>query len=196
VADLSALLEKEASTEIETILSEARKRASEIVANAKSEAQTLEANRARAVKGMGEATLVRAKSAAQLEASSLRLNAQHDGVQGVFDNARAKLDQLVSDPTGYVPVFTKLLSEAVAGAGSQTPLAVVVAPQDRAMAEEAVKSAGLNVAVETADDVKGGVRIRTANRSVIENTLYGRLDALRNELASEVSTALFGAKAG
>lgn len=196
MADLSALLDKEASTEIETILSEARKRASEIVAGAKSEADALEAARARAVKAQAEATLVRAKSAAQLEASSLRLNAQHDGVEGVFAAARAALDEMVGDEGAYAPVFAKLLTEAVAGVGGLGLQALVVAPQDRALADKAVAAAGLNVPVETADDIKGGVRLRTANRSVIENTLYGRLDALRGELASEVSTALFGAKAG
>ncbi len=196
MAELSALLEKEASSEIETIISEAQARASEIVAAANTEAEASATSRARAAKAQGEATLVRAKSAAQLEASALRLRAQHDGVQGVFAATREKLDQLQSDPEAYAPVFVKLLAEATAGAGKQTLQAVVVAPQDRAVAEKAVAAAGLSVPIETADDVKGGVRLRTDNRSVIENTLYGRLEALRGELASEVSTALFGAKAG
>jgi len=196
VADLSALLEKEASTEIEAILSEARQRASEIAVGAGSEAKALEANRARAVKAQSEALLVRARSAAQLEASSLRLNAQHDGVQSVFAAVRAQVDQLLADPAGYAPVFAKLLTEAVAGAGGQPLEALVVAPADKPLAEKAVADAGLGLAVETADDVSGGVRLRTVNHSVIENTLYGRLESLRGELASEVSAALFGAKAG
>jgi len=196
VADLSALLEQEASSEIETIISEAQSRASEMIANAKTEVESLTATRARAAKAQGEAALVRAKSAAQLEASALRLRAQHDGVEGVFSAARDKLDELLDDPEAYAPVFSKLLAEAAAGAGKQSLQAVIVGPRDKELAEKAVAAAGLAVPVETAADVKGGVRLRTANRSVIENTLYGRLEALRGELASEVSTVLFGAKAG
>ncbi|HRQ10388.1 MAG: V-type ATP synthase subunit E [Truepera sp.] len=196
MAELSALLEQEASSEIETIISEAQSRASEMIANAKTEVETLTASHARAAKAQGEAALVRAKSAAQLEASALRLRAQHDGVESVFAAARDKLDKLLSDPEEYAPVFSKLLSEAVAAAGTQSLQAVIVGPQDRELAEKAVAAAGLTVPVETAADVKGGMRLRTANRSVIANTLYGRLEALRGELASEVSTALFGAKAG
>ncbi|HRN18023.1 MAG TPA: V-type ATP synthase subunit E [Trueperaceae bacterium] len=196
MAELSALLEQEASSEIETIISEAQSRASEMIANAKTEVETLTASHARAAKAQGETALVRAKSAAQLEASALRLRAQHDGVESVFAAARDKLDKLLSDPEEYAPVFSKLLSEAVAAAGTQSLQAVIVGPQDRELAEKAVAAAGLTVPVETAADVKGGMRLRTANRSVIANTLYGRLEALRGELASEVSTALFGAKAG
>ncbi|MBW7915175.1 MAG: V-type ATP synthase subunit E [Trueperaceae bacterium] len=196
MADLSALLEKEASTEIEAILSEARQRASEIAVGASSEAQALEATRARAVKSQSEALLVRAKSAAQLEASSLRLTAQHDAVQGVFAAVSAQVDELLADPARYPAVFAKLLAEAVAGAGGQALQALVVGRGDEALAEKAVADAGLGLPVETADDVRGGVRLRTVNHSVIENTLHGRLEALRGELASEVSAALFGAKAG
>ena len=74
--------------------------------------------------------------------------------------------------------------------------AVVVNPADRELAEKAHQEAGVTAAVETSEDVQGGVRLRTGNRSVIESTLFGRLEALQGELASEVSTALFGAKAG
>lgn len=196
MADLSALLEKEASTEIEAILSEARDRASELTARATSEAASLEMARSRAVKAQREALMVRARSAAQLEASSLRLTAQHDGVQAVFEAARAKVDELVSDRQGYSAVFGKLLTEAIAGAAGQPLQALVVSPSDADLARQAAAAAGLDLPVETDEEVAGGVRLRTANHSVIENTLYGRLDALRGELASEVSAALFGAKAG
>lgn len=196
MADLSALLEKEASTEIEAILSEARDRASELTARATSEAASLEMARSRAVKAQREALMVRARSAAQLEASSLRLTAQHDGVQAVFEAARAKVDELVNDRQGYSAVFGKLLTEAIAGAAGQPLQALVVSPSDADLARQAAAAAGLDLPVETDEEVAGGVRLRTANHSVIENTLYGRLDALRGELASEVSAALFGAKAG
>lgn len=196
MAELSTLLEKEASAEIETILSEARERASEIVAKAESEAQALLAARKRSVASQHEATMVRARSAAQLEASSLRLNAQHDGVQGVFTAARQQIDKLITDPAVYAPIFGKLLDQVLAGAGQQPLEALEVAPQDVDLAKQALQSAGVDLAVEAVDDVSGGVRVRTKNRSRIESTLYSRLEALSGDLASEVSAALFGAEAG
>ncbi len=196
MADLSALLDKEASAEIETVLSEAQARASEIVAEATSEAEALLASRRRSAEAQREATLVRARSAAQLEAASLRLKAQHAGVENVFTAARQKIADLAKNPSDYAPIFASLFKAALEGAGNQPLEAVVVNPADGELAEKALKDAGVSAKVETSDDVKAGVRLRTGNRSVIESTLFGRLEALQGELASEVSTALFGAKAG
>lgn len=195
MADLSALLDKEASAEIEIVLSEAQARASEIVAAATSEAEALLASRSRAADAQREAALVRARSAAQLEAASLRLKAQHAGVENVFTAARQKIADLAKDPAKYAPLFANLLKAAQEGAGNQALEAVVVNPADKDLADQAVKDAGITAPIETSDDVKTGVRLRTDNRSVIESTLLGRLEALQGELASEVSTALFGAKA-
>ncbi len=195
MADLSALLDKEASAEIETVLSEAQARASEIVAEATSEAEALLASRRRAAEAQREATLVRARSAAQLEASSLRLRAQHAGVENVFTAARQKIIELAQNPAEYAPLFAKLLKGALDGAGNQPLEAVVVNPADSEIATQALKEAGVTAPLGTSEDVKTGVRLRTGNRSVIESTLLGRLEALQGELASEVSTALFGAKA-
>ena len=195
MADLSALLDKEASAEIETVLSEAQSRASGIVAQATSEAEALLASRQRATQAQREATLVRARSAAQLEASSLRLKAQHAGVESVFAAAQEKIAALVQDRAAYAPVFEKLVKGVLAAAAGQQVEKIVVNPADRELAEKALEGAGVTPVVEASDDVRGGVRLLTGNRSVIESTLFGRLEALKGELASEVSTALFGAKA-
>ncbi len=196
MADLSALLDKEASAEIETVLSEARTRASEIVAQATSEAEALLASRRRATQSQRDATMVRARSAAQLEASSLRLRAQHAGVESVFGAARKKISELVENRAAYAPVFAKLFQNALSGTRGQQVAKVVVNPADRELADKALADAGITTVVETSDEVRAGVRLHTGNNSVIESTLFGRLDALEGELASEVSTALFGAKAG
>ena len=114
MADLSTLLAKEASTEIEAILSEANERAAQITEAARSEAESIVADRERRAKSQREASLVRARSAAQLEASAIRLRAQHEGVRGVFDDVRRRLDELVADKSRYPAVFEKLLEQAVA----------------------------------------------------------------------------------
>jgi V/A-type H+/Na+-transporting ATPase subunit E len=191
MANLAALLEKEASAEIEVLLSEARKRASEIVASAKAEADSIVAQREQSSRAQYEAALVRAKSAAQLEASSLKLRAQHSAVENVLAAAKAQLDALVKDKN-YEGVFQKLLKEALEAVGGNTAnvSAVIVNTSDKALAEKIAATLGLQGKVKTDDSVKGGVKLATGTNT-IENTLYGRLAALRDELASAVSSVLF-----
>lgn len=191
MADLSTLLGKEASAEIEAILSEARTRASEIVANAKREADTLVTTRERSAKAQGEASLVRARSSAQLEASSLRLRSQYDGIQGAFDEAAKAIAAIPNDKATYAPIFRKLLDEALTGVGGDEIAALQVAASDRELAARTVADLGLSVPIETSDEVQGGVYVRTMKNNLVENTLLGRLRSLRDELASEVSAVLF-----
>ncbi len=192
MANLAALLEKEAGAEIEAMLSEARLRASEIVANAKTEAEAIVLQRERSAKTQHEATLVRAKSAAQLEASSLKLNAQHRAVEGVIAAARTQIDALAKDEKQYEGVLSNLLKEAFGAVGNQATnvASVVVNSRDKSLAEKITASLGLSGKVKTDDLVQGGVRLLSGN-NVIENTLQGRLGALRDELASEISKILF-----
>ena len=63
----------------------------------------------------------------QLEASALKLRAQHAGVEKVFAGVRRRLDELVADPQRYEPVFRKLLAQAVAAVGPAAVTAVEVA---------------------------------------------------------------------
>lgn len=190
MAGLSALLHKEASAEIEAILSEARKQASEILESAKAEADALVAARQRTAAQQRDAMLVRARSAAQLEASALKLNAQHDGIQRVFDGVVKKLDEIIADPAGYALVFEKLLKEAVGSVEGQTLQGIVVGTNDQELAEKVAAELGLNAPVSTDGTLKGGVRVRT-DRNSVENTLYERLESLRDDVAREVSAVLF-----
>src|SRR5690606_5694539 len=171
VADLSTLLEKEASTEIEAIVAKAQARAAEILEAARVEAEAIVSSRERSVKAQREAGLVRARSAAQLEASALKLRAQHAGVEKVFAGVRQRLAELVADPQRYEPVFGKLLSEALAAVGKESVATVEVAASDVALAERALAADGVRAKVEAVTDVSGGVRVRTKSRSAIENTL-------------------------
>ncbi len=191
MADLSALLEKEASAEIEAILSEARGRASEIVAQAKEEADALVAARERSAAGQREAALVRARSSAQLEAASLKLRAQHQGVQAVYAGARDALRALTEDRDRYAEVFGRLLADALEAVRGSQVASINVAEGDVELARKALAGAGVEAEVEASDAVAGGVRVRTTKNNVVENTLLGRLDAVRDELASEVSALLF-----
>jgi V/A-type H+/Na+-transporting ATPase subunit E len=193
MANLSALLEKEASAEIEALLSEAQHRASEIVANTEAEADEHKARQERLAQSQAEAILVRARSAAQLEAASLQLKAKHEAVEQVFSEARASFEALRKTKKNYLPVLEGLLSEAVESlGGSDNVAAVIVNSKDKAIAEEAAENHGLKAVLETSDDIDLGVRVRAKTGNItLENTLPERLEMLRDELASEVSALLF-----
>lgn len=188
MADLAALLSKEAGAEIEAILSEARERASEIVADAEQEAETLRAARERQAKNQREAQLVRARSAAQLEAASMRLNAQQKAIQSVFTAVDGKVDELTSDASRYGPVLEALIREAADGF-SAAPTSIRVHPDDVEAAKKAAKAVGVDAPVEADESIYAGVKV-TLGRMSIENSLPARLDALRDELASEVADTL------
>ncbi len=188
MADLAALLDKEASAEIEAILAEARERASAIVADAERDAEALVAARERQAEAQRQAALVRARSAAQLEAASMRLTAQQQAILSVFRQAETSIDELVKDEARYAPILEALLREALDGVRGE-PEAIYVHPGDEAVAEKAARAAGVDLEIRTDDAVRAGVKVTTGRVSV-ENTLPARLDALRDELASEVAAAL------
>jgi V/A-type H+-transporting ATPase subunit E len=191
VADLAALLDREASAEIEGILSEARERASEVVSAAKEETDALLASRRRSAEAQYQAALVRARSAAQLESSSMTLRAQHAAIQEVFDEAERRIEALTGN-SEYGAVLASLLNEAVlmSGAAPGDVQAVVVNPSDQDAATKAAQGAALPGKIETDESVRGGVRLKVGKNVVIENTLYGRLEALRDDLAAEVAQVL------
>ncbi len=191
MTNLAALLEREASAEIETILSEARQRASEIIAKAEDDAKAMTAQRDRLSQTQGEAAKVRARSAAQLEASSLKLRAQHAAVGGVFEAAEAEIRSLLKDDGRYTPMLETLLSEAVEAIGGPDKVAkVIVNPADEGRIGEALKQHGLEGKLETSEAVEGGVKLKAQSNITVENGLFDRLGAARDDLASEVSKRL------
>ncbi len=193
MSDLSALLDREAGAEIEGILSEARQRASEIADEAQREAEQLLAQRRRTAETQREATLVRAQSAARLEASAVKLRAQHAAVASVFDAAKEQLSAMAADPSRYTELLKSLMTEAVDALGGASAVATVqVAPSDVGLAGEVAKAIGVEAKVVASEAVSGGVRLTSKDRSVVENTLSQRLEALEGELASRVSSLLFG----
>ena len=194
MANLAALLDRGASAEIEAILAEARERASELVSQARSDADALLAQRRRVAEAQHAAALIRAQSSAQLEAASLKLTAQHRAIEGVFEGVRAELDALRSSPR-YRPVLAGLLEEAVSSFPEGGVVdAVLVDPTDLALAREVAAASGLADRVEAEPGIGAGVRLRQSENITVENTLGQRLAALRDELASYVSGALFGSE--
>lgn len=193
MSDLTALLDKEADAEITAILSEARERASEVIAAAQAEAETLLASRERTARTQYDAALVRARSAAQLESAAVLLRGQHDAIEAVFSAVETELEKRAGS-SEYVADLAKLLEEALAAGGENAQaLRVLVNPADVQVAEAVAAKLGADTPVEADETVHGGVHVDFGESGLtIENTLGGRLAAAREELSSEVAKALSG----
>ena len=191
MANLTALLDSEASVEIESILSEARHSASEILDKAKAEAEQFFNERQKQVASQTEAQIVRARSAAQLEASSLKLRMQHEAVESVFSQVKDKISALLNDSTAYGAALEKLLQEAVDAIGGKLSN-ITVHPDDKDSISAIAGSLGLDAAIDTDASLSGGVKVKAEGSNIsITNSLFDRLDSLRDELGSEVSKLLF-----
>ncbi len=188
MSNLAALLEKEAGAEIEGIISEAKKTASELIAKAEEEAKSIIALKERNLKSQREAELVRAKSSAQLEASSMRLKARNGGVEAVFDNAKKTLSQLTKSEK-YKAIFNSLYQEAANVVGEVAE--VIVNPNDVPLVSDK------DVKIITDESLTGGIKLKGQGSSVVvENSLFSRLEAIKEDLASLVSKTLFGDEKG
>lgn len=197
MANLTALLDQEASAEIDAILSEAKQRASEIVAEAREKADAHLAQRARAAQLQHEASLVRARSAAQLEASSMKLRTQYEAVERVFAEAERRVSALTGDAKRYPEVFNRLLAEAIEALGSGQVALVVVNPDDRRLVDAFVKEHGLDLEVRPDPSISGGVRVKARGANVsVENSLPDRLARARQSVAGEVAQLLSGPNTG
>jgi V/A-type H+-transporting ATPase subunit E len=191
MANLEALLKREAQAEVDAIISEAKSRASEIVANAKEDASNLKSQRERSAEGQHDALIVRGKSAAQLEAASLKLRTQHELVERVFGAAREQIDVLIKDKSRYQAVLPKLLDEVLESLSGANIASVIVNPDDKKLISDVLKERGIDVKVETNKAVHGGVRVKTQTSVMVSNSLVARLEAARDELAADASQALF-----
>ncbi|GAA5513202.1 V-type ATP synthase subunit E [Deinococcus carri] len=181
---LDKLLEHEAQAEIERIRAEARDRAQMILADARERAQALVESRTRLLETQRQAGLVRARSAADLELSAARLNAGEQGMTQVY----GLVEQYLGDVT-RAPEYRDILARLIQQAREAIPdaEAVEVNPADVMLARELVT----DLPVRENPAVQGGVRVvARGGKSGITNTLAGRLDRLRGELAPQVSRLL------
>ena len=153
----------------------------------------------RALASQHEAAMVRAKSSAQLEASALRLRAQHQAVEAVFAQAAKGLDSLIGDAKRYQPVLLKLLNEAIDALGGEAVkvATVTVNPGDQELITVVAKKLNLGAEVKTDAGLRGGVKVTAASANIsVTNSLPERLAASREGLAADLSRLLFANKEG
>ncbi|WP_027459962.1 V-type ATP synthase subunit E [Deinococcus murrayi] len=186
MAPLDKLLEQEAQGEIERIRAEARDRAGQILAQAQERAQALLESRTRQLETRRQAELVRARSAAELELNAARLTASEQGLAQVYALVEGHLRDITR-----LPEYREILSRLLAQARDAIPDAEVVEvnPEDLELAQSLVS----DLAVRANPAVVGGVRVvARGGKSGITNTLPGRLERVRAELAPQVSRLLAG----
>lgn len=183
---LDKLLEHEAQGEIERIRAEARDRAQQILASARERAEALLDSRRRAIESQRQAGLVRARSAADLELNAARLSAGEASLREVYALVDAQLAEIIR-----LPEYREILARLIAEARQAIPdaEAVEVNPQDLPLARELVT----DLVVRENPGIQGGVRVvARGGKSGITNTLPGRLERVRADLAPQVSRLLAG----
>lgn len=190
-SELVAILEKESAAEVERILSEARAQAQGILEEArKAAAAELEEHKAR-VESERRAALSRAQSTAQVRAAALVLKAKDQAMAEVFRRAEQQLGSFPQDKGRYAAALRTMIREAASGLEGR--IIIEVHPDDRELARQALRELGLDAEIATAEEVRGGVRVATADRRfVVENTLQSRLERIRPVVASDVAALLWG----
>ncbi|MFC3862606.1 V-type ATP synthase subunit E [Deinococcus antarcticus] len=181
---LDKLLENEAQAEIDRIRAEARGRAEKIIADARERAQAMLESRQRALESQRQAGLVRARSAADLEMSAARLSASESGMTQVYDVVNQYLGGISSAPE-YRDILHRLVQEARQAVPDAE--AVEVNPQDVGLGRILVQ----DIPVRENANITGGVRvIARGGKSGITNTLAGRLERVKADLAPQINRIL------
>lgn len=181
---LDKLLENEAHSEIERIRAEAKGRAEKIVSDAHERAQAMLESRQRALETQRQAGLVRARSAADLELNASRLSASESVMAQVYSVVNEYLGGVTNAPE-YRDILTRLILEARQAVPDAE--AIEVNPSDLGLGRIIVQ----DIPVRENANIQGGVRvIARGGKSGITNTLAGRLERVKGELAPQISRLL------
>ncbi len=190
-SELTAILEKEAASEIDRILGETRAQAERLVAEATQEAQEYLTAQRRQLEAERAAAGVRALSAAQVRASALVLQAKDEALHEVFSVAEEELARVQQDKVRYGPILRGLIREASGALSGR--ITVEANPKDLDLVKQAVRDLKLDAEVKAADDISGGVRlISDDGRFLVENTLTSRVERVKTLLAPEIAAQLWG----
>ena len=181
---LDKLLENEAQAEIERIRAEARGRADQLLADARERADALIASRQRALENQRQAGLVRARSAADLNVNASRLSASDAGVSEVY----RVVDEYLRNVTGapeYGNILSRLIQEGLQAVPDAE--AIELNPDEIGLARHMVTG----VELRENRSIRGGVRVVSrGGKSGVTNTLAGRLERVKAEMAPQINRML------
>lgn len=182
---LDKLLENEAHAEIGRIQAEAQAQAEQIVAQARERAQAMLDSRSRALQSEYAAGLTRARSAADLDANAQRLEATNTLQLQAFQTAEGYLHSATT-AADYPQTLAKLIGQGLEVLPTATVVEAAVAEHDAI--RTALGQLGRHLDVRVNEQVKTGVRlVGPDGKTSIQNTLVGRLERVRGELAPQIS---------
>jgi V/A-type H+-transporting ATPase subunit E len=187
MSKLGDILQEEALGEINAVLAEAESQAARLVRDAEKEASARLKSYQRKLQVEALAATRRARSAAELNVSTARMEAKGRVIESVRKSALKALGE-VANRHNYSDVLQKLAEEALKAV--ELGKAVVVHPDDEEKIHDWAAKKGLEI--RTDPGLRVGVRIidGSGKRSV-ENSLPERLERAWNALASDVAKQLW-----
>lgn len=188
IEDIFRALEEQADAECRSVLDNAKAQADAILAEAREEAEAIRRRRLEQAEATVRSKTMRMVNAAKLENRRKTAALKEQAIGGVFDGAADRLGGVRNDPS-YPDMFRGLLEEALSGMTGKVE--VMVDPKDRALAEPALKSAGVEYELKDVPTSGGCVVVAGEGRIYRRNTFEDRLDKVRQRSQAMVSEILF-----
>lgn len=188
-SELLKLIENEAQAERERILSTARQGAKEIHEKALAQADQMREAQDALTRDEESIAIIKAQSAAQLEASALILSAKDRIVSDIFAEAAQKLNSFSGAP--LKKALKSLMVEACSQFGPG--MVVTVRKEDLALAQQISKELKLDARLEADPSVKDGVIVSNPDKTaMVLNRFADRMTRAKPALTSSLAQILWG----
>ena len=189
--DIFRALEEQADRECRDILDSAKATAKGVEAGAKTEAETIKADKIATADVSVRTKASQLVNAAKLANMKDMAAAKDRGIERVYEGARARLTAL-RGAAAYPALFKALAEEALSGVASKD-IVVKVDPADKVLAESTLEELGVSCALDASLPTAGGlVVLMSGGRIRRRNTLEDRLGKVRSTRQAEVAEILFG----
>jgi|GEM_PF-4833592 len=187
---LLSSMQKEADAEKEKIETEAAERVASIRREGEQELEQIQADATRRLERELAMTEDRLVGQARMDGRSERVRIKQELLDNVYQAARTELSSL-SKSTDYAEVIGRLIGQLAEEMNGEVVLEV--ARDERKLAEEALKRAGLSWTLEAGHSVAGTLIARSADgRKIVDNSVSVRLERAGNVLSGEIASILFG----
>jgi vacuolar-type H+-ATPase subunit E/Vma4 len=191
IEDIFRALEEQADRECRDILDSAKATAKSVEAGAKTEAETIKADKIATADASVRTKASQLVNAAKLANMKDMAAAKDRGIARVYDSAREQLGALRGTPA-YAALFKALMEEALSGVSS-ADVVVKVDPADEGLARTTLGELGLSYEVDASLPTVGGLVVLTSGGRIRRrNTLEDRLGKVRTTRQAEVAEILFG----
>lgn len=188
-SELLRVVEQEAKAEADRLLAEARAQAEQVLSQAAEQAGAIREEFRLRSEAEEKAAEARARSAANLEAQALLLEAKSRILDSLFSEASGAARRMTAEQRRRA--LRDLMAEAAAGLPGR--LRLEVAQQDQAAARELARELKLEAEVSASPQVEDGVVAATADGSaMVCNRISDRLNQARPLLTSEIAKLLWG----